>query len=199
MGDTAHFQELTKHDRVTVVLYRVGIVLATLCLSGLAFGANLPVAGPDGRLRLAGVVLTGLFASVGVSVFFIHLYMSSFHRGLKRMYVVAVACFAALLALGGGNPAATVGATWYGPLLLIPLSLCLGFVTAKEAFCFRLFEGYLIAMALPVFLAATAAGLMRGPQVQNGLMVLAVLLMLFTARKVFQPIHYDIGDKTAYQ
>jgi uncharacterized integral membrane protein len=32
-----------------------------------------------------------------------------------------------------------------------------------------------------------------------GLVLIASLLVLFTLRKVFMPIAYDIGDKSAYQ
>ena len=193
MGDTQAYQPLTRHDRVTVVLYRIGIVLAAVSMAALAAAAG------GAWAPLAGVFLTALFFSVGVSVFFIHLYVSRFHKGLKILYVAAALCFAGLFVLGSGNPLAPVLSAWYGPLLLLPLSVCLGFITAKEAFCSRLNEGYLIAILLPLLLVLGAAL----PVTTRGLTVffffICFLLVLFTLRKVFQPLHYDIGDKSAYQ
>jgi len=193
MGDRTPYQPLTRHDRVTVILYRAGIVLSTASVAAAA------AAGAD-VLRLAPLLLFVLLASVGLSVFFIHLYMSSFHRALKKGYAAAALAFAALLVLGRGDPSAPLaGGAGYGPLLLIPLALCLGFITAKEAFCFQLFEGYLVAVIMPIFLLAMAAGLLGGAALRTGGLLIAGLLVLFTLRKVFQPLHYDIGDKSAYR
>ncbi|MGE5809513.1 MAG: DUF2301 domain-containing membrane protein, partial [Nitrospirota bacterium] len=68
--------------------------------------------------------------------------------------------------------------------------------TAKEAFCFRLFEGYLLAMIMPVYLLLVS---LTGQGASSGLTVIAVMLVIFTLRKVFMPAAYDIGDKTAYR
>ncbi len=86
----------------------------------------------------------------------------------------------------------------YGPMLLIPLSLCLGFITAKEAFCFKLMEGYLLAMIMPFYLLLLSAGGMPIKGASYGLILIAAMLLFFTLRKVSMPLHYDIGDKSAY-
>jgi uncharacterized integral membrane protein len=106
---------------------------------------------------------------------------------------------ALLYYLGSGDAVTVVISKPYGSLLLIPVSLCLGFVAAKEAFCFRLTEGYIIAMLMPILLVLTSIGILHGDRAAYGLIAIAGLLVLFNIRKVFQPIHYDIGDKSAYQ
>ena len=71
-------------------------------------------------------------------------------------------------------------------------------MTAKEAFCFQLFEGYLLAMIMPVYLLLVSRGLLTSRGASLGLGLIAAMLVLFTLRKVFMPLAYDIGDKSAY-
>jgi uncharacterized integral membrane protein len=202
MGERNLYQPLTKEDKITVVLYRAGIVCSTLliCLSAFiaaedVFGFPLPVHG----LAL-GIMLLLFYFGLGLSVFFIHLYVGKFHRLLKRVYYVAAACLVVLFLLGGGDPLAPLfAARPYGALLLIPISLCLGFVTAKEAFCFQLVEGYILAGMMPAYLFFYSVGALTARTSALGLCLIAALLFLFMCRKVFMPIHFDIGDKSAYQ
>ena len=206
MGETNYYQPLTPQDKITVIIYRVGIVLSTLivCLTALLvfMGTYRPelVSSAAQVMLVAGVLLLGLYFSVGLSVFFIHLYIGRFHRILKKIYYGAAACLIALFVIGHGNPAAPLLAKpSHSALLLIPLLLCLGFITAKEAFCFRLVEGYILAIIMPAYAFFYAVGLSTRRGNVTALAVVGVLLAFFTVRKVFQPLHYDIGDKSAYQ
>jgi len=201
MGEKQVFQPLTREDTITVVLYRAGIVLSAVIMSGLAFllaSASFdPV--PPGSNRSADFLAYGLYAAVGMSVFFIHLYVRKFHTYLKYLYFISLGCLAVLFAIGKGSLSGALSQVPYGPLLLLPLSGCLGFVTAKEAFCFQLFEGYLLAMIMPVYLLLASSGILTRGGASYGLALIAVMLVIFTLRKVFMPIAYDIGDKSAYR
>jgi uncharacterized integral membrane protein len=177
MGETTQYQPLTQRDKVTVVIYRAGIVLAALSLA--AGGVFLTSGSPDAAPMNALLIV--LYASVGLSVFFIHLYVSKL----------------ALLFASGG-PAEAISRQPAFAMLLLPLSLCLGFIAAKEAFCFRLMEGYLLALAMPLYLVLVSSGGATSRSAGYGLLAIAALLVLFLLRKVFQPLHYDIGDKSAY-
>jgi len=201
MGSEQVFQPLTREDRITVVIYRIGIVMSALIMSALAFVlasassiANTAAMGPS-----ADVLIYGLYVSVGMSVFFIHLYIGKFKTFLKNLYFVSLGCLALLLFIGKGSLPAVLAQGPYGVLLLLPLSGCLGFVTAKEAFCFKLIEGYLLAMLMPLYLLLVAGSFLTGRGVSYGLVLIAAMLVLFTLRKAFMPLAYDIGDKTAYQ
>jgi len=199
MGDKQVFQPLTREDKITVVLYRVGIVFSAVIIAGLAF--LLAASSGSGTLRNrlpVDILAYGLYASVGMSVFFIHLYVGKIKVYLKNLYYLSLACLAVLLFLGEGSLSDALSNVPYVPLLLLPLSGCLGFVTAKEAFCFQLFEGYLLAMIMPLYLLLVSAGILAGRSVSSGLVLIAVMLAVFTLRKVFMPIAYDIGDKSAY-
>jgi uncharacterized integral membrane protein len=202
MGEKSLYQPLTREDKITVVLYRIGIVCSTLliCLAAFVaaedvFGIPLPLNG-----LASGIMLLFFYFSLGLSVFFIHLYVGKFHRLLKKVYYVAAACLVVLFLLGRGDPLTPLfAARPYGALLLIPISLCLGFVTAKEAFCFRLVEGYILAGMMPAYLFFYSVGALNARASALGLCLIAALLFLFMCRKVFMPIHFDIGDKSAYQ
>jgi uncharacterized integral membrane protein len=200
MGEKQVFQPLTREDSVTVVLYRIGIVLSAVIMSGLAF-VLATASSSSGVLRVspaADILLYGLYASVGMSVFFIHLYIRKFKSFLKNLYYIGLVCFAVLLFMGKGSPATALLREPSGALFLLPLSGCLGFVTAKEAFCFQLFEGYLLAMIMPIYLLLVSGSILTRVGVSSGLVLIAVMLILFTLRKAFMPLAFDIGDKSAY-
>ena len=201
------YQPLTKEDRITVILYRTGIVLSTLMVGLAALLALISRYGQglgDYPFIISGagmnVLLLTLYLSVGLSVFFIHLYVGKFYRILKKIYYAGVLCLGVLFFIGHGNPVLPLFRTPpFGALLLLPLSLCLGFVTAKEASCFKLFEGYLLAVIMPAYLFFYGTGLATERGIVTGLVIVAGLLLLFMFRKVFMPLHCDIGDKSAYQ
>jgi uncharacterized integral membrane protein len=54
-------------------------------------------------------------------------------------------------------------------------------------------------MIMPVYLLLVSAGILSGRGAFFGLVLIAVMLVIFTLRKVIMPIAYDIGDKSAYQ
>ena len=203
MGEQEFFQPLTKEDKVTVVLYRIGIVCSTAIISFIAVLAYKG-SSPLYPMSLSGtssiMLLLLLYISVGLCVFFIHLYVGSYHRFLKNIFYVSLFCLAGLFIIGKGNPVVPLLRTPpYSVMLLIPLSLCIGFVTAKEAVCFRLFEGYIIAMIMPAYLFVYSLGVLDYKGAAFILAFIAIMLVFFMLRKVFMPIHYDIGDKSAYQ
>jgi len=199
MGEKQVFQPLTREDKITVVLYRIGIVSSTIIMSALAY----MLAGRHSATSSIGpsmeILAYGLYVSVGMSVFCIHLYVGKFKTYLKSMYFIGVGCLVALLFFGKGSLSGGLAREPYNALLLLPLSGCLGFVTAKEAFCFKLIEGYLLAMMMPVYLLLISIGQLYGRGATYGLVLIAVMLVIFTFRKVFMPIAYDVGDKSAYQ
>ena len=201
MGYKQAFQPLTREDKITVVLYRTGIVISSVIMSGLALSLKTAPSGSStapGGLS-ADILIYGLYASVGMSVFFIHLYVGKFKTYLKNLYFISLGCLALLLFIGKGSLSGALTRGPYSPLLLLPLSGCLGFVTAKEAFCFKIVEGYILAMIMPIYLLLVSSGNLTGPGASYGLVLIAVMFVVFTLRKVFMPIAYDIGDKSAYQ
>ncbi len=207
MGERTYYQPLTKEDKITVVLYRTGIFLSTITVCMSAVLAVIGLSNPDvlnypaiSSGIAADILLLILYFSTGLSVFFIHLYIGKFHRILKKIYYVSALCLAVLFLTTKGNPAVLLlGGPAYGALLLIPISLCLGFVTAKEAFCFQLIEGYLLAFLMPVYIFFYSLGALPHRTAVYGLALIASLLLFFMFRKTFMPLDFDIGDRSAYQ
>jgi uncharacterized integral membrane protein len=183
------------------VLYRVGIVLSTVFIAGLAFLLRTASSNSNNALvsPLADILAYGLYISVGMSVLFIHLYVGQFKRYLKNLYFISLGCLVTLLVMGKGSLSGVLVHQRYSMLLLLPLSGCLGFVTAKEAFCFQLLEGYLLAMIMPLYLLLVSSSSLSGSGASYGMILIAVMLAIFTLRKVFMPLAYDIGDKSAYR
>ena len=200
MGEKHVFQPLTNEDKLTVALYRLGIVLSTIIMSVLAYIlAALSLSGTSRIGASTDILAYILYVSVGISVFFIHLYIGRLKLYLKYLYYISLGCLVALLYIGKGSLSSALAHDPQSALLLLPLSGCLGFVTAKEAFCFKLIEGYLLAMIMPVYLLLISGNLLSGRWASYGLILIAGLLVIFTLRKVFMPVAYDIGDKSAYQ
>src|SRR5512135_1705975 len=195
MGERSYYQPLTREDKITVVLYRTGIFLSTVTICISAVLGVMGLSNPDflnypilsSGLAIDILLLT-LYFSVGLSVFFIHLYVGKFHRILKKIYYVAMLCLAVLFLMGKGNPAVPLSAIpGYAALLLMPVSLCLGFITAKEAFCFQLVEGYVLAFLMPAYLFFYSVGALPHRTAVYGLALIASLLILFMLRKTFMP------------
>lgn len=195
MGEEELFQPLTKWDKATVLFYRAGIFLSTVII---AISAYMLIAQSKEDSGVFFNILLGLlYISIGLSVFFIHLYVSKFKRRLKNLYYLSVAMLIVLFIISRGDVLGLLENKPYMAVLLIPVSGCLGFITAKEAFCFKLWEGYVLALIMPLYILMLSAGIHK--PAPYGLLLIAVLLLFFTFRKVFMPLHYDIGDKTAYQ
>jgi uncharacterized integral membrane protein len=204
MGEKNLFQQLTTADKITVVLYRMGIVLSAGIIGMLGFlaGSSLFIGNNAHPVLQNGtamaVLLFCLYFSIGLSVFFIHLYVGKFYRFLKRIYYLATVCLIVLIVMGSGNPIIPLLTTPLYRILLVPVAFCLGFVAAKEAFCFRLYEGYLLFALMPAYLVFCSAGKLSDRGIMTGMVVVSAMLIFFTLRKVFMPLHYDIGDKSAY-
>lgn len=199
MGEEHLFQPLTREDKVSVVVYRTGIAASTVIIALATYmlgHSNYP---NDPYLAVkANIAITALYVFVGISVFFIHLYISKIHSALKKLYYISVIALVLFFVIGKGDALDMLINRTYAPLLLIPVSICLGFITAKEAFCFKLLEGYLLAIIMPLYLLLLSTGKMQPGFGFYGLLLISVILIFFTLRKVFMPLHYDIGDKSAY-
>lgn len=200
MGEEYLFQPLTREDKVSVVIYRTGIAVSSviIALGAYVLGNIAPYQNNPSLPAMVNIAIIALYSFVGLSVFFIHLYISKIHRVLKKLYYISVIALLLFFIIGKGDAVDMLVNTSYAPLLLIPVSVCLGFITAKEAFCFKLFEGYLLAIIMPLYLLLLSTGKMQPEFGFYGLLVISAVLIFFTLRKVFMPLHYDIGDKSAY-
>jgi len=197
MGEKAPFQELTLQDRFEVAVYRIGVGLA---IAATVTGAVL-LHRPDSASP--GIVSGTLGLFVGgnlAAALFIHLYARPVRIFIRTLGIVSGALLLAALSAASQQERhvwEVLLSTGLGTLTLASFGLILAFVGVKEAFCFRLNEGYLAGIVIPLIplLHATGAPLSA---IRAALTVTAGLLLLFAVRKLFQPMHYDVGDKTKY-
>ncbi|NTW59183.1 MAG: hypothetical protein HGA43_08445, partial [Nitrospirae bacterium] len=92
MGERQAFQPLTREDTITVLLYRVSIVLSAIIMAAFAYFLS------TASLRTAAANILGysIYVSVGMSVFFIHLYVRKIKTYLVGLYFLSLGCLAAL-------------------------------------------------------------------------------------------------------
>jgi uncharacterized integral membrane protein len=187
---------ITKSDRREVLIYRSGLVAATLCF---VVGAGLVLW--QGKNPL--VLLTPLYAifclALGVSLFTIHIYLKPLHRALQILW--AIGCVASLVV--GYQSLEPLALTVYNqPLTILGVGFIFAALTGiffKEAFCFNRFETKFLAPIIPTLLLGHMTGLLPVPVEQALLVAWTILFAVFGLRKMMQPIPPDIGDKSVFE
>ena len=141
-------------------------------------------------------------ASTNLSMSFLHLYSKKLLKILRLVTISGTILMMILLLSNYLNYEALLKSEgWNGKAAVFALGLVLaGFsgIGAKEAFCFKLYEGYAYAILLAItvfihlfgFLSPNFGLIMAG--------VCTLLVISFTFRKMVLPFHYDIGDKSKY-
>ena len=178
MAHPHHVEVLDAYDRWSVRLYRWGLIGAAC---GLAATSVTLLAGGDPT-----VSLWFLLAGTALAVAHLHLYA----KRIKQ--VIALGAWAGVLtaALPVEHVMVEAAALGFASVALSGLAL-------KEQLCFQI----PFLRLQPVFLGAAVLGWAAGqPQVTGvALAAATVLQTLLAFAKIRMPLHYDIGDKSAYQ
>ncbi|MGK7896149.1 MAG: DUF2301 domain-containing membrane protein [Xenococcus sp. (in: cyanobacteria)] len=191
------FGEFTidKRDRTEVLIYRGGLVLAAL---SFAIATNLFVAQGEAVLPW----ITPLFAifslALGVSLYFIHIYMVAFHRALQAFWVIG-SISAIAIALQSNQPLALY--VYNNPLTLFGIGFTFAALTGiyfKEAFCFNRLETKILTPIVPFLLLGHLTGLLSVDVEQVLLAIWTIGFTIFAGRKMVQEIDPDIGDKSVF-
>ncbi|MGD2062622.1 MAG: DUF2301 domain-containing membrane protein [Nitrospirota bacterium] len=198
MSDLIPDQPLTLYDRVSVLLYRTGLAMAA---AGIIVGYSVTwfrdALGEQGR-QMGTCFLLMTAVGISFSVGFLHLYAAAIRRGLRWVWGAALLGLAVAVS-SSGDPVAFYFGRGYGTVLGALWIACYAILCVKEAFCFRLYEGYAFAVLAPVVIVAHLFAMGTPAVRMAGWGVLAGLVTLFTLRKLPQPLYYDIGDKSKYQ
>lgn len=189
---------VTEGDRRDVVIYRSGLMFAAL---SFALGSTLILwQGATPTVLTLLTVLYGLFSlALGISLIYIHIYMQALHRVLQAFWLVGCVAALAVAAMGWPEPLALT--VYQQPLTLLGIGFTFAALTGiffKEAFCFNRLETKLLTPLLPLLLLGHMAGLLPVTIERNLLAGWAVLFLIFSIRKAFQPIPPDIGDKSVF-
>jgi uncharacterized integral membrane protein len=203
MGDTKGFQSLTKWDKISVTLYRLGIVISMFCfiyaVVALYFFSSGVLDHSVLKEGIPNLVLWTFLISVGLSLSLLHLYSKPILRIIQSFWFISVIIFVFLAfsstqgrfidnILNDG-----LGIIGWGFLLA-----AFSGIGAKEAFCFKLYEGYLFGILNAILVLGNLLSIFSPSMSFALLTIITFLVTLFTIRKLQNPIHYDIGDKSRY-
>ena len=186
---------IEKKDRLEVIIYRAGLVVAA---GSFAMASNLFFA--QGKAALPAI--TSLFAlfvlGLGVSLYFIHIYMKALHRVLQGFWLIGTIATIAI-ALQANEPLALY--IYNHPFTLFGTGFIFAALTGiffKEAFCFNRAETKILTPVVPLLLLGHIAGIMPVEMEQALLGIWTIGFSVFAIRKMTQEIDPDIGDKSVF-
>jgi uncharacterized integral membrane protein len=189
---------ITTHDRIEVIVYRTGLMIAALC-----FAMATAIVLWQGDSPLSLTALTVLYAcfwvALGISLFTIHIYLAILHRLLQLFWLIGGVA-AVVVALNASEP--LVAAVYHHPNTLLGVGwtfVALTGIYFKEAFCFNRLETKLLTPLVPLLLLGYMAGFWSVINQKFLLFFWAIQFMIFVIRKAFQAIPPDIGDKSVFE
>ena len=186
---------ITKSDRTEVIIYRAGLVIAA---ASFAIACNLFFA--QGKAALPAITpLYALFSlGLGISLWYIHIYMKALHLTLQAFWVIGTVATVAI-AYYGNEPLALY--IYNHPLTLFGTGFTFAALTGiyfKEAFCFNRLETKILTPIVPVLLLGHMIGILPIELEQTLLGVWSLGFSIFAIRKMIQAIDPDIGDKSVF-
>jgi uncharacterized integral membrane protein len=186
---------ITKRDRLEVIIYRGGLVMAA---ASFAIASNLFFA--QGTAALSAI--TPLFAvfsiGLGVSLYFIHIYLKPLHLALQVFWLIGTVATIAI-AVSHHEPLALY--IYHHPLTLFGTGFSFAALTGiyfKEAFCFNRLETKILTAIVPLLLLGHMAGILPIEMEQALLGAWSIGFSIFAVRKMTQEIDPDIGDKSVF-
>lgn len=189
---------ITDSDRQEVIIYRLGLFLATLSFSA----ASVLILWKGSSEQVLGVLtpLFGIFAvSLGISLLTIHIYLSSLHKLLQVFWLVGTVS-GVVLAMQSNEPLALF--VYNQPISILAIGFIFAALTGiffKEAFCFNRLETKFLTFIVPSLLLGHLIGIFPLQIEQFLLCSWTFLLIIFSFRKLIQPIPPDIGDKSVFE
>ena len=187
---------ITKRDRTEVIIYRGGLVLAA---ASFAIACNLFFA--QGKAALPAITpLFALFSlGLGVSLWYIHIYMKALHRTLQAFWLIGTIATVAI-AYSSNEPLALY--IYNHPLTLLGTGFTFAALTGiyfKEAFCFNRLETKILTPIVPLLLLGHMIGIIPVELEQTFLGIWSLGFSIFAIRKMIQAIDPDIGDKSVFE
>lgn len=187
MADPHHIASLDGFDRFTVRVYRAGLAASA---SLLLLSAALHLGGAA-TAPLRSALVVALTIAIATSCQSVHLYLKLL-RWLLPVLAWAGAALQLIAPLTPPEPARWLSAAGFGFALAALSGLAL-----KERICFRIPGLIAVPAVLAISLAPWLAGAAWGIGASHG--VAGVVLARLVLAKYAQPLHFDVGDKSAYQ
>jgi len=187
---------ITESDRLGVIIYRAGLMVAAL---SFALGSALVLLYDHPTVLTLTTSLYICFSlGLGVSLVTIHIYMAALHRLLQIFWAIGTLSSVALGIYGSEPLAVTV---YNQPLTLFGVGFTFAALTGiyfKEAFCFNRLETKILTLLVPLLLLGHLVRILSNSVEQILLGTWAILFLVFALRKVVQAVPPDIGDKSVF-
>ncbi len=188
---------ITDADRLGVIIYRAGLAIAALSLAVggflfLSFGATSTV------LSWLTVLFFTFSLGLGISLATIHIYLAPLHRLLQLFWSIGTLS-AAIIVVKTEEPLALY--IYNHPLSILGIGFIFAALTGiyfKESFCFNRIETKVLTFLVPALFLGHLIGFVPASWEKVLLDIWIVLFLVFAARKSFQQIPPDIGDKSVF-
>ncbi len=185
-----------KSDRLEVIIYRGGLVLAAL---SFAIATNLLVAKGEAALTWVTPLYALFSLGLGISLYTIHIYLKPLHRALQAFWLIGTIC-AIAIEIKADQPLALY--VYNHPLTLLGIGFTFAALTGiyfKEAFCFNRLETKILTPIVPFLLLGHMSGLLSSSVEQVMLAIWTIGFTVFAGRKMIQELDPDIGDKSVFE
>lgn len=186
---------ITKRDRLEVIIYRAGLVVAA---ASFAIASYLFFAWGKAALPTLTPLFIIFSVGLGVSLFYIHIYMKALHRVLQGFWLIGTVATLAI-AISSHEPLALY--IYNHPLTLLGIGFTFAALTGiffKEAFCFNRLETKILTPVVPLLLLGHMTGIISVEIEQALLGIWTIGFSVFAIRKMTQEIDPDIGDKSVF-
>jgi uncharacterized integral membrane protein len=186
---------ITKRDRLEVIIYRAGLVVAA---ASFAIASNLFFARGQAALPAIAPLFAIFSLGLGVSLFYIHIYMKALHRVLQGFWLIGTVATVAI-AISANEPLALY--IYNHPWTLLGTGFTFAALTGiffKEAFCFNRMETKILTPVVPLLLLGHMTGIIPVELEQLLLGIWTIGFSVFAIRKMTQQIDPDIGDKSVF-
>ncbi len=186
---------ITKGDRLEVIIYRGGLVMAA---ASFAIACNLWFFQGKSALPAITPLFIVFTLSLGISLWFIHIYMKALHRVLQGFWAIGTIATIAI-AVQSSEPLALY--IYEHPLTLLGTGFIFAALTGiyfKEAFCFNRMETKILTPVVPLLLLGHMTGIISVEIEQALLGIWSLGFSVFAIRKMTQEIDPDIGDKSVF-
>jgi uncharacterized integral membrane protein len=186
-------------DRLGVIIYRSGLVLAASCLT---IASSLVLSGELTDTKIQSIApLFALFSlGLAVSLATIHIYLKLLHRTLQLFWAIGTTS-AIVIAIKTVDRSLALS-IYEQPLYLLGIGFSFAALTGiyfKEAFCFNRLETKVLTLLVPVLLLGHIFNFLSVDAEKLLLFVWTILFVIFAARKIVQDLDPDIGDKSVFE
>jgi uncharacterized integral membrane protein len=182
-------------DRQGVRLYRLGLNLAAF---SFAIATIITLIQPQ-LFPLTTPLYLCFCLGLGLSLLTIHIYLIPLHHLLQVFWLIGVITSLIFSLYYHTSPLEFV---YNHPLSLLGVGFLFASLTGiyfKEAFCFNRLETKFLTPLVPTLLLGHLVGILPLTWEKVLLIVWATLFVIFSLRKLTQPLANDIGDKSVFE